>query len=513
MAQAAIAEVEQPLQPPPQDDLSSPEPRVPGSGRRPFTSKRYGPDREAPEEAQENFFQHLSSLSQTDWESHLVYVYQWDPIVDLTKGGKENKYRKLYSHAVTEESLKKELGSGTYNLRLNQLNQTTRKEKTVRQVMLNIFDPDYPPNLPPGGWLDDPRNKEWAWAKPLIEKKWAPAAVAATPTGVPEYMVQFMNEVRRESHQRPDMTTGAKDQLMGSIVTILPALLQQQNNASDPAKMIEALVKAKDMLMPVAVAPPVQDNTMMTFVLSQLTRLQESNDKLMGLLLSQKANENKPADPLAQVETMAKLIATVSGIVQPAAPKEWYQDLAETLGPKVVDLTSQIVTMNAMNARRPPNPAPVQHNPPQAHAPVQAQPTSAATQVIDLPPQPTPTETTSGEPEMDTMQRSMLINVAQLAAHALNLSLTGDQFAEQILYKFGQMVYDQFISNVPRDQLLTLMKSIPEAWSALAPFEAQLPEFIESFYSLPEQEDEDEPKSISQPEPTPVKVAKVKKSK
>jgi hypothetical protein len=114
---------------------------------------------------------------------------------------------------------------------------------------------------------------------------------------------------------------------------------------------------------------------------------------------------------------------------------------------------------------------------------------------------------------MDTMQRSMLINVAQLAAQALNLSLTGDQFAEQILYKFGQMVYDQFITNVPQDQLLPLVKSIPEAWQALAPFEAQLPEFIESFYSLPEQEDEDEPKSISQPEPPPVKVVKAKKSK
>jgi hypothetical protein len=114
---------------------------------------------------------------------------------------------------------------------------------------------------------------------------------------------------------------------------------------------------------------------------------------------------------------------------------------------------------------------------------------------------------------MDSMQRSMLINVAQLAAQALNLSLTGEQFAEQMLYKFGQMVYDQFITNVPKDQLLTLVKSIPEAWSALQPFESQLPEFIESFYSLPDQGDDDDPKSISEPEPKPVKVPKAKKSK
>ena len=114
---------------------------------------------------------------------------------------------------------------------------------------------------------------------------------------------------------------------------------------------------------------------------------------------------------------------------------------------------------------------------------------------------------------MDTMQRSMLINVAQLAGQALNLSLSGDQFADQVIFKFGEMVYGQFINAVPQDKLIPAMKAIPEAWQFLAPFEAQLPEFIESFYSLPEQEDEDEPKSISQPEPTPVKVAKVKKSK
>lgn len=474
-----------------------------------------GPKPEAEKELPtKEFFSMLAGMSDTQWQQHIVYIWRLDPFFDNTNGGRDPKYIAVETRAIAEENLKEEHGSGTYKLWLNNGN------KRVAIATVSISDPDYPPHMPPGDWTNHPRNKKWQSWKPLIDKWWTEKVKAATgmtaqpqtQTGVPEYMVQFMSEVRRELNHRPDMTAGAKDQLMASIVTILPALLQQQNNASDPAKMIEALVKAKDMLAPPA-APA--DNSLMTFVLAQLVRLQESNDKLMGILLTQKATENKQPDPLSQVETMTKLITMVSTIVQPAAPKEWYQDLAETLGPKLVDLTTQVVSLNAMNGRRAPTnvtPPPARPNPPQASAPVQAPAT--------VPPQPSvespasePSQIPAGEPEMDTMQRSMLINVAQLAAQALNLSLTGDQFAEQILYKFGQMVYDQFITNVPKDQLLAMVKTIPEAWSALQPFEAQLPEFIESFYSLPEQEDEDDPKLVSEPEPKPVKVAKAKKSK
>lgn len=463
----------------------------------------------------EDFFVTLNAIDDADWPKSLVYVWRRDPFTDSTNGGREPKYIDVINRAVTERNIKEEQGSGTYKLQLN------TNDKYVAHTILTIEDINFPPHVPPGDWFTNPRNKKWAQWKPLVEKWWKEklAAVAGPAPQVAQDGAALHELTRLVSQLANNNGKSAEGDKLSAV--LIQWALQQtaderksEREADSPGKLAEMIRAMKELAPPAAAPAPVQDNTMMTFVLSQLTRLQESNDKLMGLLLSQKANENKPADPLAQVETMAKLIATVSGIVQPTAPKEWYQDLAETLGPKVVDLTSQIVTMNAMNARRPP--APVQHNPPQAHAPVQAQPPAPASQqVIDLPQQPAPLPATNapGEPEMDTMQRSMLINVAQLAAQALNLSLTGDQFAEQILYKFGQMVYDQFITNVPQDQLLPLVKSIPEAWQALAPFEAQLPEFIESFYSLPEQEDEDEPKSISQPEPPPVKVVKAKKSK
>ena len=115
---------------------------------------------------------------------------------------------------------------------------------------------------------------------------------------------------------------------------------------------------------------------------------------------------------------------------------------------------------------------------------------------------------------MDTMQRSMLVNVAALAAQALNLGLEGDHFAEQICRKFGDMTYEGFLKQVPKDQLLPQLKAMPEAWAMLQPFENLLPEFIDSFYAFAE-EPEDEAKSISLPpaQPAVVKNGKPKGKK
>jgi hypothetical protein len=511
MAQAAPVLAED--MPPPMtdsanlDEYPAPPPRVP-RGKTNGT-KRFGPNRET-EDQKESFWEYLNGLSATDWESHMLYVYMWDPIVDLTKGGREAKYRKRYTSTINEESLKRDIGSGTYNLKLNKLESSSpRRERTIKEVVINIFDPDYPPNLPPGGWMDDPRNKEWAWAKPLLEKKWAVPSPAAVE-GVPPYMVQFMNEIRNEVNRRSDLNPSAKDQLMSSVVTILPALLQQQNNANDPAKVIEAMSKMRELFAPAA---PAQDNTMLTFLLAELKSSREQQTLLMTKLFEMKSESVKQPDPLSQVKTMAELITLVSGIVQPAAPKEPWQDVVESLGPEVLKTAQSIAGAFAMGQRpapRPqpqPNPAQVINVQPQVQPqPVQAQPVQA--QPVQTQPEPAQ----PAQPEMDTQTRSMVYQVAVLATNALNLGMEGGQFADQVCYKFSQAVYDKFIGSVAKEALLDRFKSVPEAWHLLQAFEGELPAFIDSFYAYATEPDEDDPKNISEPVEVvkPKKVAKKK---
>jgi len=121
-------------------------------------------------------------------------------------------------------------------------------------------------------------------------------------------------------------------------------------------------------------------------------------------------------------------------------------------------------------------------------------------------PQPEPA------PAMDTNQLSILMNIAGEMSQALNLCLTGDQYADQFCFKHGQALYDQIIAQ-PKDTVLSLLKGIPQAWQMLQPFEGGLQEFVDSFYAYAQQEDEDAPKNISQPVSEPVKPKKAKKTK
>ena len=487
------------------DDTFEPGFTPPQPPPRPAGKRGQNPESEI-EVPTKEFFSMLASLTDTQWQQHIIYIWRLDPFYDNTNGGKDPKYIAVETRAITEENLKEEHGSGTYKLWLN-----NGANKRVALATISISDPHYPPHMPPGDWLNHPRNKKWASWKPLIDKWWTDKVKqetgqtnAAPSTDVPQYMVQFMNEVRAELNRRaPDMGAGQKDQLMGSIVTILPALLQQQNNASDPSKMIEVLVKAREMISPPAAA---KDDSMMTFVLAQLTRLQESNDKLMGLLLTQKAGESKQPDPLSQVETMGKLITLVSGIVQPAQPKEWYQELAESVAPKLVDLGTQLVSLQN---RTPPAPRVV---PPNA-MPVNSQPASYQNPPppqVNAPP-PAALHNSVPEPEMDTMQKTIIVNLAIEVSQALNLQMKGDHYAEQFCFKHGEAMYEQ-LTSVPPETLLPTLKAIPEAWQYLAPYENLLPNFIELFYAFGGEEDDNDPNSISAPAeaPAPVKAPKKK---
>jgi hypothetical protein len=467
----------------------------------------------------EEFFALLNEIPDAEWPKSLVYVWRRDPFTDNTNGGREPKYIDVINRSVTELNIKEEHGSGSYKLQLN------TNDKYIAHTILSLEDPKFPPHVPPGDWFNHPRNKKWVSWKPLVEKWWRErlADAAGTQPGTNhegpalQQLAALVSQLAQSSKAETDPITK----------TLIAWALQQtaeqkkadredikaERDAESPGKIAE-LIRAVKELMPAPPAKSSEPDPMMTFVLGQLTRLQESNDKLVQAMLSRK---DEQANPLSQVETMAKLMTTVSGLVQPAAPKEWYQELATELGPKVVDLTTQLIMLNAMNGRRPPMP-PAATNQPQ---PMRQQPNPA--QVVTLAPQPqataesqpvVPPAPVTNEPELDTMQRSLLIQIAQLATQALNLGLEGSLFAEQICTSiFNDRAYDDFCAMVPKEELIPKFRSVPEAWQWLQPHESLLPRFIDSFYAYGESEPEEIAKSVSQPVPVDVKPQKKGKKK
>jgi hypothetical protein len=351
--------------------------------------------------------------------------------------------------------------------------------------------------------LDDPRNVDWSWAKPLLDKKYKVNQNGGGNNGAPTWG-EVMSFVRDEVNRgRPDLGKGPKEELMTSVVGILPKLLEQQNSAQDPSKFIEAIATAVKLMSP-PVAPVLEHkpDPMLAFVLDELKegRKQHSADMLqmrtqhaeeMKEMRAQNAklleSQTKPPDIMSQLDTISNIANKFSGIA--GEPKKFWETAIEEGVPKLIDLFGAFVTM-------PRAPAVLRAPAPNAMQPGVGQPPRVNPQ--PAPPQPSPDQTSSvppqqtaePEPEMNIIQRSMLINIANLASAALNLSLPGDQFAEQMCLKFGDLNYEAFIGSVPKDNLIALFRQVPEAWVYLQPFEATLPEFIEHFYAFNEVEEE-----------------------
>ena len=516
MAEAAVMMPETPSAPPSET--------APGTRTAPGRKPGYKPFNN--EVTPEDFFVMLNDIDDADWPKSLVYVWRRDPFTDNTNGGREPKYIDVINRAVTEMNVKEEHGSGTYKLQLN------TNDKYVAHTILSLEDPKYPPHVPPGDWFNNPRNKKWLTWKPLVEKWWAenlkqlagPSATPANDSAALDQLARLVGQLA--SNKQPNESDALSKMLVTWALQQTADERKSERDADSPGKLAE-LIRAVKELSPPAAAP-AQDNTLLTFVMTQLTEVQKTNAELVKMMLTQKNEAAKQPDPLSQVESMSKLIAAVAGIAQPAAPKEPWVETVETLGPQVISALDKFATGMAMRNTMPPRPQPgmmpqprpmtQQPNPAQV-IPVQSQPIPQPAG-NEPPPPATPAVTTAvpGEPEMDTGLRSMLFQVAVLSANALNLGMDGDQFADQICYKFGQAVYDQFISNVPKETLIDKFKSVQEAWQMVEPYSAQLPGFIDSFYAYATQSDDDETKSISpdepdEDEPEPVTAVKSAKKK
>src|SRR5215813_14099088 len=92
-----------------------------------------------PDISEGGFFAQINSLSPSECENKTFYIYQLQPVVDLTKGGTEPKYRTVMSRPFTEEDLKNECGSGKYEIRMNE-KDTNGRHKTTGYHVVEIFD-------------------------------------------------------------------------------------------------------------------------------------------------------------------------------------------------------------------------------------------------------------------------------------------------------------------------------------------------------------------------------------
>lgn len=448
----------------------------------------------------DEFIAMMDAIPQEAWPHHSIFIWRCDPIFDNTNGGREPKYIALQTQRVTEDSLKLAYGSGTYKLVL-------KDRSTLLAVgYITIDDMDHPPHMPPGDWLINPRNQKWLPWKPVIEKWWAQylKSTTAQPNGngtgdaSTGELTKLISTLVHQQTNRPPESSENKE-LTGTLVKWALEQTKEQRKEDSPSKFTEMVTAFKSLVPPPP--PPVpHDDSMTKFLLDRLGKLEESNTALMSRLIDvvQKQNAPPPPPPSAidQVKQVTDIIAAVSGIAQPSEPKPMLQSVLENGIPRVVDAAERFFTARALAGPRPmvtrPAAAPAPVSVPAATNPA---PVSPVTQTADNVSANQPTE---AEPQMDMMQRTILTNIAKRASSALDLGMTGDQFGDQMLRLVGEVQFDAVVGNIPKDQMIPLLQSVPEAWAMLQPFDLQLPQFIEHFYEFAlsdpgDEEDEPEP--------------------
>lgn len=474
---------------------------------------------------EDGFFSFLASLKPEDWEKYTVFGWRTDPWFDNTNAGRDPKYIFKETRAVDQQSIKEAYGSGSYRLDLNRAG--VKNDRTVARIYTSILDEKYPPALPPGDWLDHPKNKKWLSWRPLIEHRWEEITGRGKQKNGNSLDIETMLKL---ANSRP---SSSGDQLSAALVGILPKLLEQQSQSNDPARAIDVIEKAKAL-----VTPPQQSDSgvmtllttllplllkreqdpMLAMLITQLTEAQKQNSVLIGKMFDMKLEERKQPDTLSQVKQMAEVLTTVASVIPSGEPASPWLQLAQETVPKALDMVGQFTAM-----RRAPAPVPRQPAAP-APQPVQintGQPPPPGQSVHPVPPQPiqmtpqpeatvnaevSPQIESNGAPAMDIMMRTYLAMISQQAAAALSLAMPGHEFADRLCERIGGQTYDEFIeANPDQAKLIDMIRSIPEAWQLLAPYEQVLPKFIAQFYEYSEpSEVTDDTSDTTAPDQEPV---------
>jgi hypothetical protein len=419
------------------------------------------------------FFSGLQDISAADWGArYSVKVYRLAPIYDSTNVGSKKKYIMIYlaAPAPDEERIKRDCGSGRYRLYLNGKTSGTHKEAELAAVEIDILDPAFPPNLPVGDWLDEPKNRDWQWAKPLLEARQAKALQANTPPpaapGVNmmdamEMVGQLQDRAEERAKERMDsnrpqtwnpaeqlatVVTAAKDiagALRATPENPIPSFISDQMTAMR-AEIAAARARSDalmDKLLERASAPPPQQNSGMSAIKELIAGVKE-------LLPSLKDLWPNADDAIAERITRSKM-GPWQEFFQPVLP-----GIVNALAPILPGIVAGLA--GGGRAAGPPAqftpglPTPARLNP------AMAPPAQPQAQHV---------------PDLD----GMLLN-------ALTNDRDGGEFADSLIMLFGQqgqLMYSQ-ASSLGEQGLLTLIQGRP-IWQQLGPLQAKVAQFVKEF--------------------------------
>lgn len=419
-----------------------------------------------------SFFQRIAQIPAADWGTRAkVRVYRLEPLIDTVRStGK--KYITIYDDGPPdEERIKQDHGSGRYRLYFGMKSVGAALEREIDSVEIDILDPKFPPRLDLGDWLDDPKNRRWAWAKAILEAQASRTSQQQAPASSTLETLQVFNEIQ------------------DSVAARLEA--SKPPAAGDP---VETAVKILNL------TKGGGDSVLMQMFASQLDHAQKRSEKLEDEL----RNRNNPApvapvDPIMQLRTMAENLKSLKdlGLFGGGEAKESsavesirrsrmgpWMELFQPVLPEVVSLIkpfAAVVAQKMMQGKT----QPTQQIPPQQ--PNVTQPPAA----IQGPTQAASAGETPKPNEVPASQQELLDFVGQITPGMLshfNQGLGGDVFASWIADGYSVERVQQ-VQMAPPEAMLEFFKHTP-IWLQLRDREKAFLKFLQDFAGWKPEENE-----------------------
>ena len=405
----------------------------------------------------ESFFDGLKALTEQDWKDlYTVYLYRCEPYTDRKVTGNDNFIMK-YTQPIDQQSVMEEYGSGKYLAVLNVFNPATRHSKAAYSHYFRIMNMNFPPKLPLGEWISDGRNKDWAWAKPLLEaaesKRLQQQQAQGTSAGMDQAAEMFKAAVNAVKQLRPDAAPDEQHSLAGKVIESMEKSADRMLAMANPAQFMGLVEKILSV-------NKSDGGGLVQLVMSQLTAMQSElaeERKFSRDLLATK--NNTPVEPRRSLKEELGDVKEIAGMFRggggAASSGTNWADVVTPLGTKLFDVLGIIAQAAIARAgqKLPTRPgATVNVNPSLPSPAAQEAPHEAQPQV-----QLTPEQQMFKELEMLNMQLGGMIDM--VTPHVLDAfhKTTGMHFRDWFLDEFGDFSYRE-IKRLGPEKIIALFE-------------------------------------------------------
>lgn len=425
-----------------------------------------------------NFFEKMADIKREDWGTRAnLHLYRLEPYTDRLRSGTVVFIMK-YAEPIDETRILMDHGSGRYRAMLTFRKPSTEKSDELDRHDFDLLNIKFPPKIPKGEWVDDPRNKKWEWARNFYENGDRPPVTPSQTDSVVETM-RTLNEMRRD--MREELTPPP---------------------AAAPPSVLDTIRAVKEILPQPA---PATDNSVLNTVVTLMTKqIEASQEEVRELRKEMRERQNVTGGGFSVeklVEGADKIMPLIERIwpaAKDAAEKvagrairsnmNGWQEFLQPMMPEIIKMPVWgIIAQGMMMKGSQPQPAGMAQ---------QMNPAQAA-----LPP---------GQPQPATDPRSEMVQFLDelwkpMNNHLAMLRPPNNEDPNELGKEFAAWVYDGYSADTRYEPTLAAAKAtgVPMIvglykgspyWPIIAPIEVRFATFIEAMlkWEPPADEEEDD---------------------